>query len=310
MNLHQTTGRWKLGLALALCSAFMWGLLPIALKGVLDGLDAYTTAWFRFFGSGVLVGAFVIYKKNLPSPTLLRGPVLLLLSFCVVGLCGNYLFFNLGLDHVSPSTAAVVIQMAPIFMLLGSLILFKESFNLRQWLGFGVLLFGLGLFFNQRLGELLSSLGDYTVGVMMIVAAGAVWSIYALAQKQLLRTLPSGTIMLLIYVACSVLLLPLAHVSNIATLPPATLLLLIFCALNTIAAYGCFAEALDHWQASRVSAILATTPLITVFCMKLCNAFFPNFIVQEHLNTASIIGAVLVVCGSVLCALGRQAAKE
>ena len=40
--------------------------------------------------------------------------------------------------------------------------------------------------------------------------------------------------------------------------------LLAYCALNTLVAYGAFAEALAHWEASRVSTILATTPLLSL----------------------------------------------
>ena len=40
--------------------------------------------------------------------------------------------------------------------------------------------------------------------------------------------------------------------------------LLAFCGVNTLIAYGSFAEAMAHIEASKVSAILALTPLITV----------------------------------------------
>jgi len=38
--MHSTSGRWRLGLALALTTAVCWGLLPIALKVTLTGMDA------------------------------------------------------------------------------------------------------------------------------------------------------------------------------------------------------------------------------------------------------------------------------
>ncbi|HAU01998.1 MAG TPA: EamA family transporter, partial [Porticoccaceae bacterium] len=33
--MSEISGRWKLGLLLALTTAILWGLLPIALKGVM-----------------------------------------------------------------------------------------------------------------------------------------------------------------------------------------------------------------------------------------------------------------------------------
>jgi uncharacterized membrane protein len=37
--MHQTSGRWKLGFALALSTAMLWGVLPIALKIALKSVD-------------------------------------------------------------------------------------------------------------------------------------------------------------------------------------------------------------------------------------------------------------------------------
>jgi drug/metabolite transporter (DMT)-like permease len=51
--MHSSSGRWKLGLALALTTALCWGLLPIALKIVLAGMDAWTITWYRFAASGI-----------------------------------------------------------------------------------------------------------------------------------------------------------------------------------------------------------------------------------------------------------------
>ena len=37
--MHTVSGRWQLGLALALTTAVCWGLLPIALKITLTGME-------------------------------------------------------------------------------------------------------------------------------------------------------------------------------------------------------------------------------------------------------------------------------
>ncbi len=205
-----------------------------------------------------------------------------------------------------PSPAAVVIQLAPMFLLIGSLIVFKERFSPRQFAGFAVLLLGLTLFFNQRLGQLLFSLGQYTKGVLLIVAAALVWAAYALAQKQLLRTFPSQTIMLVIYICAGLIFLPLANAAQITELSSIQLVLLLFCGINTVVAYGCFSEALNHLEASRVSAVITTVPLITIVGMKVMAVIFPGLMRPEGLNALSVAGAVLVVGGSMVCSLSQS----
>ena len=83
-------------------------------------------------------------------------------------------------------------------------------------------------------------------------------------------------------------------------------LLLVFCGLNTVLAYGAFSEALDHLEASRVSAVLATIPIIAIVCIKLLTAIFPGFIETEKLNLISIAGAFLVVTGSMISSLSGK----
>ena len=268
-------------------------------------MDVQTISCSRFIVAGVLLFILVMSRKRLPAITKLRGPVLWLFAIAIAMLCGNYVLYAAGLVRLSPSAATVVIQLGPMFMLLGGLVIFKESFSPRQWMGFLILICGLGLFFNDRLATLLSSLSNYTVGVLLVVLAGLVWAIYIMAQKQLLRTFASESIMLIVFCACGLLLLPFASFTQVAQLKFVPFLLLIFCGFNTFAAYGCLAEALNHWEASRISMVLAITPLITIVSTKYCAAMFPGYVSAEQLNVPSIFGVLLVVTGSVLCAFSR-----
>ena len=304
-QLHIPTGRWQLGLGLSFISAFIWGILPITLKPLVDKMDPHTISCSRFLIAGLLLSILVTCRKRLPAMNKLRGPVLWLFAVAVLMLSGNYLLYATGLLHLSPSTVTVVVQLGPIFMLLGGLFIFKENFSLWQYLGLVVLILGLALFFNDRITTLLSSLSNYTVGVLAIVLAGLFWTIYTMAQKQLLKTFAPETIMLIVFCTCGLLLLPFASLTQITQLKLNQLLLVALCGFNTSAAYLCLAEALKHWEASRISMVLVTTPIITILSMKLCAVIFPNFIAPEQLNLPSILGALLVVVGSVLCAFSK-----
>ena len=78
--------------------------------------------------------------------------------------------------------------------------------------------------------------------------------------------------------------------------------LILFCGLNTLIAYGSFSEALTHIDASRVSAILATTPLITLFCVQIVPKTILN---PEPLNFIVIVGAFFVVTGSIITSTAK-----
>jgi drug/metabolite transporter (DMT)-like permease len=306
MQLHQTSGRWRLGLALSLVTVFLWGVLPIALAVTLQALDVYTVTWFRFLMAFGLLAVYLATRKQLPELQKLRSASLGLLAIATVFLGLNYLLFLQGLLQTSPTTSEVVIQLAPILLSLGALVIFKERYTLPQWIGLGVLTLGFALYFHEQLKTILTAQATYLVGNGLLVLGAATWAIYALAQKQLLQKLPSSTIMLVIYGGCVLLFSPFAKPQMLLSLSPLHLGMLLFCGFNTLIAYGAFAEALDHWEASRVSAVLALAPLVTLLSVWAVSWLTPNLIPSEHLTLLGLFGAILVVAGSVAIATGKK----
>jgi drug/metabolite transporter (DMT)-like permease len=96
---------------------------------------------------------------------------------------------------------------------------------------------------------------------------------------------------------------PLSHPGALFALDGKHWLTLAYCALNTLIAYGAFAEALEHWEASRVSAVFATTPLLCLGFIALTHGISPSLIRSEQITAAGYVGAVLVVIGSGLSSL-------
>ncbi len=302
--MHISSGRWLYGLFLALLTAVLWGVLPIKLKEVLQVMDPVTVTWYRLLVSGSILLAYLAASQRLPAfrPLGKKGGGLLLLA--IAGLTGNYVLYLTGLNLLSPGTTQLVIQVAPILLLVSSIFIFRERFSVGQGFGLLVLLVGFALFFNQRLDELLTSLTAYTTGVLIVLLAAFVWTFYGLAQKQLLTVWNSLQVMMVIYLACAVLLTPWAHPLQALELNPLQGWLLFACCLNTLVAYGAFAEALAHWEASRVSAALAITPLVTFASVALAASWWPDHVQPEQINWLAYVGAMLVVLGSALTALG------
>ncbi|GAC1458446.1 MAG: DMT family transporter [Chamaesiphon sp.] len=307
MPLHQSSGRWRLGLALSLLVVLLWGILPIALTVTLQTLDIYTVTWFRFLVAFVLLGVYLAVRQQLPEPQKLRSMSLKLIAIAIIFLAINYLLFLQGLGQTSPSNAEVLIQLAPVSMGLGALAVFKERYVLRQWIGLGVLSLGFILFFHEQLTTLIAAPTKYLIGSGILVVAGVAWAIYALAQKQLLQTLPSSNIMFLIYGSCTLLFSPVAKPQLLLTQSPLSWGMLLFCALNTVIAYGAFAESLEHWEASRVSAVIALAPIVTLISMWAISLIAPNLVTPEHITALGLVGAILVVLGCIAIALGKKA---
>lgn len=297
---------WRLGFALSLTTAVLWGLLPIALKVALTGMDALTITWWRFAFSMAGLGAFLLWRREMPALAGAGRADWRLLGLALAMLLANYVLYLVALDHSTPSVLQVVIQLAPLLLLLGGVFVFKERFGSLQWLGFAVLGAGLLLFFNRRLPELLRPTEGLGLAVLLTLIAAVTWAAYGLAQKRLLDRWSSRQVLWMLYAGATVALLPFSAPLLVLQLDGLQFGMLAFCCVNTLLAYGAFGEALHHWDVSRVSAVLSTAPLVTVSVMWAIERAGLALVPPEGLNALAVAGALAVVAGSMVSALAAR----
>ena len=281
----------------------LWGMLPIALKELLAGMDAITIVWYRFFVAGVVLFTWLAIQRKLPQVSRQAAQIKWFLLFAATGLCINYFLFSYSLNFVNGETSEAVIQLTTLFLILGGVFVYKEPFFAVQKVGTALIIGGLLLFFNNRLTGLLSLENRETIGVIIVIFGAIAWTVYALLQKQLLNSFSSVQILFLIYAFSMLVLLPFISPLSLFELTLVQILMLLFCCLNTLVAYGCFAEALNCWDASKVSAVLALAPLFTIGSLKLVVFFQPDYAFSDRLSMLSLLGAFLLVVGSALTAL-------
>ncbi|MFA0811325.1 DMT family transporter [Microbulbifer epialgicus] len=298
---------WKVGLPLALVTVFMWAILPIALKGLLEHISPGTATWYRFAGAALLAGLYYGQARQLQIGPLFSRRLLPLTLLAVTGLLINYLAYASGLDYITPGAAQVVIQLAPLLLLISSVLWLGERFSPRQWGGVVLVVSGLLLFFNQRLGEFTSGAGgDYLLGLGYILIAAVTWAVYGFFQKKILRSATPQNLLVVIYIAGTLCFLPMADPLKVIHLGWLEWALLAFLTANTLIAYGAFSKAMVYWEASSVSATLALVPVITLMFSTLISSIWPNYIVVEPLNWISWTGAAAVVVGSALAAISSR----
>src|SRR5690606_15768995 len=95
--MHQITGKSMIGLSLALTTAILWGMLPIALKVLLDVLTANTITAVRFLVAAMMVGLWLWLGGKLPELRLLISKKAgSLMIIAVLGLLSNYIMYQIG----------------------------------------------------------------------------------------------------------------------------------------------------------------------------------------------------------------------
>ena len=285
---------------LAASTATMWGILPIMLSGLLNTLDPITTTFFRFSLAAILITPYLIVRRRLVNRhkmTTLNLVIKLLSAGLLLTI--NYALYILGLEKTSAEASQIMMQISPVLLLLAGVWVFKEQFSLLQWCGFIIFFSGLIMFFSPRFDDVFISLSDYGIGLLMLIGAAVSWVGYAIIQKVLLREFNAEETMLVFYWIGALVFLPFSDFDTLAQLTSLQWLLLALCGFNTLIAYGCFSEAMVHIEASRVSAVIAMTPLVTVSIVQLIP--IPG-IIAEPLFLISLVGAVCVVGGSIITA--------
>ncbi len=292
------------GIALALTTAVFWGALPVALKQVVAVLDPTTIVWIRFFTAALWL--WLCPPKALQRPGTLwssrRGLVLVLAA--AAGLGGNFVLFNASVMFLTAGGTQIIAQTGPMLLMLGSVLVLREPLHPVQCLGTAALVLGLGLFFNERLAALTVFRDGYGLGLLLGVGGAAVWAVYGLCQKVLLRETEPSRLMRAVYTCNAVMLFPFAAPGDLLGLDPVQALCLAFCCVNTLVAYGAFSRAMTCCRTAKVGALLTTTPLFTLGFAELLHILEPQWFPSDPLNLTGCIGAVIVVAGAALIAVG------
>jgi drug/metabolite transporter (DMT)-like permease len=294
------------GFTLSLLVAFMWGVLPVFIKLCLQSMDAVTITWYRFAVAGLFVFAVLWQQRALPVMSKLVFKKRMWLLVASLFLLANYVSNVTALKYLSPEATQVTMQLAPFLLMMGGIVFYGERFTVIEKCGAMVLFSGLLLFFNDSLLALVSTLDEFTVGVLFVIFSAFCWAAYALMQKPLLRVLSAAQLTLMIYVIGVLVLLPFTQLRQLMDMTSLQIFALVFCCVNTIIAYGAFTQALQVWQASKVSAVIALAPLFTFASMVLAVRYLPEHFVASELDMWAYIGAGTVVLGSALTSLGKS----
>ncbi len=290
------------GVVLALVTAVLWGVLPIFLRIALNELSPGTIAWFRFLFSFLLLYLLLALKGSQPTRILVRPPGLGLLAG--VSLSANYFAVTEAIRLSSPSNVAILIQLAPVMLVIVGVLFFKERISRLQSLGFAVAAVGFVLFYRERQGQV-QDLELYATAWFYILLGTSVWVLYISCQKILSRSFSAQSLNLLVYGTAAVALLPLVRWAEFAPLSLMGWTVLVFLGLNTLLAYGALAESVKYIPLTVISPLITLNPLITLAGMWVLPRFVPERLAAEVIGSWGYIGAVVAVAGVVLVVMKK-----
>ena len=216
------------------------------------------------------------------------APTLVWIRFLVASLV---LFVLLGLTGKLPRPSEFSKQ--TLFLLLLGIIGISANF----------VLVAMGLhYISPTTTQVLWQLSPFT---MILVGVGVFKEAFTHWQKIGLMLLQQ--ILLMIYFCSSFVFLPFAEPSQIAHIGnPFLWGCFIYCCLNTLIGYGSFGEALNHWDASKVSIVTTLIPVFTMIFSTIGHHLAPDYFSASDMNIVSYVGAMVVVTGALLAVAGEK----
>lgn len=218
----------RIYLILPIIAGFLFGSSGTFVRTITqNGVDATTLLFLRFSIAIIpLLIAILLTDKRLFRLNLKDIPLILICAMCIVGL---NLCYNESMNTIPLSLAAVLLSLAPIYVLIFAYILFREQITSKKIICMILAIFGCVLMTGIMENEL-SSIPLF--GILSGIGAGLFWAVYLMSSKKAIEK-GNHTYTILFYsvIFISLALLPFTNFNQInlfvSTNPELVILFLI-----------------------------------------------------------------------------------
>ncbi len=280
--------KYHLAVLALIATNIIWGASIPIFKWSLESIPPFTFAFIRFFVSALILLPFTMHRLKITRHDLI--------SLIVLSITGFFLHIGLllaGLNISSSLNSSIITTAAPIFLLVGSMILFKEKVKQHVIFGTIISLMGVLLIILRPLFDV--GLDGTILGNIFFLLSTLSFVVYTILLKEYTTHLRTTTITFYLFAISTVLFLPFALMESpehqvLALLNPQSLIGIIFGALFTsIAGYLFYNFAIRYVKASEAGVFLYMDPIVT--------AAVAVPLLGEKITTVFIVGSVLVFFG-------------
>lgn len=247
----------KIYLILPILAGIMFGSGGVFVRTLTqNGIDSTTLLFLRFSIAIIpILIAILFTDKNLLKINLKDIPLILVCAMCIVGL---NLCYNESMNSISLSLAAVLLSLAPIYVLIFAYIVFREKITSKKIICMILAISGC-ILMTGLLENSLSSIPLH--GIMAGIGAGLFWAVYLMASK---KSIENGkhtyTILFYSIIFLSIGLIPFTHFNQVSSFininPILTILFLIIHSTFSFALPYIFSTLSLNYIDSGVSSIL------------------------------------------------------
>lgn len=220
----------------------------------------------------------------------------------VLGTLGLNLCYNFSINELSLSLAAVLIALAPIFVMIFAFFMFHESITAKKVIS--IILALVGCVLTSGILENNASMHWSWIGILVGSASAGFYALYSIFSKVgMKKSYPALTITFYSMLAIAVVLLPFTQWDNMAHYIAAnplrnTLFMVMHSLCTAVFPYAFYTVALDHMEAGKASILCSCEPVAAMV--------FGLFFFGEIPTVLSVTGLIIVLLALAMLVLSDK----
>ena len=282
----------KRGVFFVLAAGILWGSMGVFVRYLnAAGLASIEITQVRITVGLLAIGAYLLLFRRDLFKIKLRD-LWCFLGTGVVSLLLFSTFYFKSLEYVSLSTAAILLYTAPVFVMLMSLLLFREKMTLVKLCALGLSLAGC---------ILVSGIGGSVqepIGLLLGLGSGFFYALYSIFSRYAIqRGYSSLTIVFYTFLFCALgssFLSDWGQITSVLATPNTTVWLLALGVgiITGFLPYVFYSKGLEAMESTKASIIASVEPVV--------GTLFGVFLFGEALTLPASIGIVLVLSAVLL----------
>lgn len=220
----------------------------------------------------------------------------------ILGTLGLNLCYNFSINELSLSLAAVLIALAPIFVMIFAFFMFHEAITAKKVIS--IILALVGCVLTSGILENNTSMHWSWIGILVGSASAGFYALYSIFSKLgMKKSYPALTITFYSMLAIAVVLLPFTQWDNMAHYIAAnplrnTLFMVMHSLCTAVCPYAFYTVALDHMEAGKASILCSCEPVAAMV--------FGLFFFEEIPTVLSVTGLIIVLLALAMLVLSDK----
>lgn len=284
---HDNTLKGYINLGLCI---MLWAAIPVVSKKAMVDIDNIQLLFYSTVLSTLILGLMVLWEKNWKVIKSYKS--LDYIHMGSLGVLGNYLYYIFLYGALSRTTASegfIIAYMWPIFVMLLSFVILRESVTISKLVGITISFVGMLIIATN--GNVFTMKFANPYGDFLAICGAFIFALYSVLGKKVEY---DNTFSVFIYfLTALILLVPTIILTSGFVMPKTDTWIWIIingCFVNGIS-YVFWFKALAYGKTEIIANLLYLTPFVSLI--------YISIFLDEKILVSSIIGLIIIITGVV-----------